>query len=115
MQAAGLGSKHASAYDKSFYWKGFPSRLHLIKTNNTTLSSSFYKIFAWTYFLSREIKTDIAQIGFCVLLKNLIVKYIIDVWLSVIWYLIKNGLIVLIKLRWSMLNITNHFINTIEL
>ena len=90
MQAAGLGSKHASAYDTSFYWKGFPSRLHLNKTNNTTLSSSFYKIFAWTYFLSREIKTDIAQIGFCVLLKDLIVKYIIDVWLSVIWYLIKK-------------------------
>ena len=80
MVIVGLGSKYASAYDTSFYWKDFPGRLDLIKTN-TTLNSSFYKIFAWIYFLRWEIKTDIVQTGFRILFKNL-----------------KNGLIVLTKL-----------------
>ena len=65
MVTSGVGSKYASAYDTSFYWKEFPSRLHLIK-----IKSGHYKIFAWIYFLTQEIKTDIAQIGFRALFKN---------------------------------------------
>ena len=59
MIIAGLGSKYASAYDTSFYWKDFPNRFHLIKTN-TTLNSDPNKIFAWIY-LRREIKTQILR------------------------------------------------------
>ena len=66
MVTAGVGSKYASAYDTSFYWKEFPGRLHLIKTK-----AGFYKISAWIYFLRREkSKTDLSQIGFRVLFKN---------------------------------------------
>ena len=70
MVIVGLGSKYASTYDTIFYWKDFPNILYLIKTN-TMLNSDFYKIFAWIYFLRREIKTDIAQTGFRVLFKSL--------------------------------------------
>ena len=69
MATAGLASRYASAYDASFYWKEFSSRVHLIK-----IKSGFYKIFAWIYFLRREIKIDIAQTGFRVLFKNLILS-----------------------------------------
>ena len=47
------------------YWKELPIRLHLIK-----IKSGFNKVFAWIYFLRWKIKTDIVQIGFCVLFKN---------------------------------------------
>ena len=62
----GVGYKDASACDTGFFKKEFPGRLHLIK-----VKSGFYKIFTWVYFLRWEIKTDIAQICFCVLFKNL--------------------------------------------
>ena len=65
MVTAGVGYKYASAYDTSFYWTEFPSRFHLIK-----IKSNFYEIFAWIYFLRREIKTNIAQIGFRILFQN---------------------------------------------
>ena len=65
MATAGVGSKYASAYDTSFYWKEFPSRLRLIK-----IKSGYHKIFAWIYFLRRKIKAGISQTGFRVLFKN---------------------------------------------
>ena len=34
------------------------------------MKRGFYKIFAWTYFLRREIKTDIVLIGSCILFKD---------------------------------------------
>ena len=80
MVIAGLGCKYASAYETSFYWKDFPNRLHLIKTN-TTLNSDFYKIFAWIYFLRREIKRDIAQTGFRVLW-HLAIRTLIKKWFN---------------------------------
>ena len=57
MVIAGLGSKYASAYDTSFYWKDFLGRRFFI-TTNTTLNSTFYKIFTWIYFFRQVIKTD---------------------------------------------------------
>ena len=76
------------------YWKEFPSRLHLIK-----IKSSFYKIFAWIYFLRWKIKTDIAQIGFCILFKNfknliLSLDCLTLACLSVIW--LNNGLLIVL-------------------
>ena len=50
MVIARMSSKYTTAYDTSFYWKDFSSRLHLIKTN-TTLNSGFIKILAWIYSL----------------------------------------------------------------
>ena len=69
MVIAGPDSNYASAYDMSFYWKDFSSRLYLIKAN-TMLNSGFNKVSTWIYFLRREIKRDIVQIGFSVLLKT---------------------------------------------
>ena len=68
-----LGSKYPSAYNTSFYWKDFPSRLRLIKTN-TRLNSAFYKIFAWIYFLRGEINTDIAQTCSRIIQKSEIIR-----------------------------------------
>ena len=85
MVIAELDYKYVSACDTSFYWKDFSSRLHLIKTN-TTLNSGIYKIFAWIYFLRREIKKDIAQTGFRYYLNW---NYHLDVQLAII-YLIKK-------------------------
>ena len=61
MVTAGLGSKYVSAYDTSFYWKEFSSRLHLSKTK-TTLNRGLYKFFEWIYFLRLEIEGTVLQI-----------------------------------------------------
>ena len=47
----------------------FSFRLLLIKTN-TTLNSSFYKIYAQIYFFRQEIKTDIIRTNFLAAKEN---------------------------------------------
>ena len=115
MVTAGVGSKYASTYDASFYWKECPRRLHLIR-----IKSGFYKVFAWIYFLRREIKTDIAQFSSIIqkLQKPDIITWQLDRWHVAISNLIKKWFISSynqITLEHVKHKITNHFINTMEL